>query len=56
MKTMQKMNKVVIVNGKAIFDIETASSRSTTWRACDRYLPVGETGASCYNFHSKSIF
>ena len=39
---MQEMKKVVIVNGKAIFDIirPTAGRRSTTWRGCDRYLPV----------------
>ena len=45
MKTMQEMKKVVIVNGKAIFDIETLFTRllvvgQQRGVEVDRYLPV----------------
>ena len=45
-KTMQEMKKVCIVNGKAIFDIDTVFARLLVvgqhrgWRGGDIYLPV----------------
>ena len=56
----KEMKKVVIVNGKAIFDIDTirqtAGRQSTTWRGGDRYLPIRTESCTSVSHQRVRVF